>query len=151
MGTSHRHKPAGSPKWGNASKAVTQISKDVSESDELSNNPSPNSSPQKIAKRQSTLEKRISRSYHHAVRDMVRASGGRSSVAKGASRVMGHSGVYYAGIFTSAFQEIAEQGLSPESWRLRFLVLRSGNPACRGYRSRLPGERACHESEAPCA
>jgi len=112
MGTSHRHKPAGSPKWGNASKAVTQISKDVSVSDELSKNPSPNSSPQKIAKRQSTLEKRISRSYHHAVRDMVRASGGRSSVAKGASRVMGHSGVHYAGIFTSAFQEIAEQGLS---------------------------------------
>lgn len=34
MGTSHRHKPAGSPNWGNASKAVTQISKDVSEFDE---------------------------------------------------------------------------------------------------------------------
>ena len=106
MGTSHRHKPAGSPNWGNASKAVTQISKDVSESSELSNNPPQNLSAQKIAKRQSTLGKRISRSYHHAVRDMVRASGGRSSVAKGSSRVMGHSGVYYAGTFTSAFQEI---------------------------------------------
>ena len=111
MGTSHRHKPAGSPNWGNASKAVTQISKDVIESNELSNNPPKTSSPQKIANRQSTLGKRISKRYHHAVRDVVRASGGRSSVAKGFSRVMGHSGVYYAGAFTSAFQEIAEQGL----------------------------------------
>lgn len=112
MGTSHRHKPAGSPNWGNASKAVTQISKDVSESNELSSNPPESSSPQKIAKRQSVLGKRISRSYHHAVRDIVRASGGRGSVAKGTSKVIGHSGVYYAGAFTSAFQEIAEQGLS---------------------------------------
>ena len=112
MGTSHRHKPAGSPNWGNASKAVTQISKDVSESNELSNNPPHNTCPQKIARRQSTLVKRITRSYHHAVRDIIRASGGRSSVAKGNSRVMGHSGIYYAGAFTSAFQEIAEQGLS---------------------------------------
>lgn len=39
MGTSHRHKPTGNPNWGKASKAVTQISKDVSESNELSNNP----------------------------------------------------------------------------------------------------------------
>lgn len=112
MGTSHRHKPAGSPNWSNASKAVTQISKDVSESNELSNNPPQNSSPQKIEKRQSILEKRISRSYHHAIRDIVRASGGRNFVAKGTSWVMGRSGIYYAGAFTSAFQEIAEQGLS---------------------------------------
>lgn len=112
MGTSHRHKPAGNPNWGNASKAVTQISKDVSESHELSNNPPQNTSQQKIARRQSTLGNRITRSYHHAVRDIIRASGGRSSVTKGISRVMGHSGVYYAGAFTSAFQEIAEQGLS---------------------------------------
>ena len=114
MGTSHRHKPSGSPNWGNASKAVTQISKDLSESNELSNNPPPNSSLQRIAKRQSTLEKRIFRSYHKAIRNIVRASGGRNYVVKGTSRVMGHSGVYYAGAFTSAFQEIAEQGLS--SW-----------------------------------
>lgn len=112
MGTSHRHKPAGSPNWGKASRAVTQISKDVSESNDLSENLPKTSSPQKITKRQSTLEKRIYRSYHHAIRDVVRASGGRSSVAKGSSRVMGHSGVYYAGAFTSAFQEIAEQGLN---------------------------------------
>lgn len=58
------------------------------------------------------MGQRISRSCHHAVRDVVRALGGRSSVAKGSSRAMGHSGVYYAGAFTSAFQEIAEQGLS---------------------------------------
>lgn len=112
MGTSHRHKPGGSPNWGKASRAVTQISKDMGESNELSSNSAPDSSPQKIAKRQSTLEKRISRSYHRAVREVVRASGGRNSVAKGSSRVMGHAGVYYAGAFTSAFQEIAEQGLS---------------------------------------
>lgn len=112
MGTSHRHKPTGNPNWGKASKAVTQISKDVSESNELSNNPPKTSSPQKIAKRLSTLEKRISKSYHNAVRNVVRASGGRSSVSKGTSKVMGHSGVYYAGAFTSTFQEIAEQGLS---------------------------------------
>lgn len=114
MGTSHRHKPAGSPNWGKASKAVTQIFKDVNESNELSNNPPKTSSPHKIAKRQSILEERISKCYHHAIRDVVRASGGRSSVVKGSSKVMGHSGVYYAGVFTSAFQEIAEQGLS--SW-----------------------------------
>ena len=35
MGTSHRHKPAGTPNWGNASKAVTQIAKDMSESNDL--------------------------------------------------------------------------------------------------------------------
>lgn len=114
MGTSHRHKPSGSPNWGKASKAITQISKDLSESNELLNNPPTNSSSQRIAKRQSTLEKRIFRSCHKAIRNIVRASGGRNSVAKGVSRVMGHSGVYYAGAFTSAFQEIAEQGLS--SW-----------------------------------
>lgn len=112
MGTSHRHKPAGNPNWGKASKAVTQISKDLSESNDLSNNPPKMLSPQKIVKRQFTLGKRISKSYHHAIRDVVRASGGRSSVSKGTSKVMGHSGVYYAGAFTSAFQEIAEQGLS---------------------------------------
>lgn len=112
MGTSHRHKPAGNPNWGKASKAVTQISKDLSESNDLSDNPPKMSSPQKIAKRQSTLEQRMSKNYHHAVRDVVRASGGRRSVSIGSSRVMGHSGVYYAGAFTSAFQEIAEQGLN---------------------------------------
>lgn len=112
MGTSHRHKPAGSPNWGKASKAVTQISKDMNESNELSNNPPQNYSPKNIVKRQSTLGKRILRNYHHAVRDVIRASGGRNSVAKGLSKVMGHSGVYYAGTFASTFQEIAEQGLN---------------------------------------
>ncbi len=112
MGTSHRHKPAGSPNWGTTSKSITQISKDLSESNELWNNPLRTASPRKIAKRQSILEQRISRSYHRAVRNMIRASGGRNSVVKGTSRVIGHSGVYYAGAFSSAFQEIAEQGLS---------------------------------------
>lgn len=112
MGTSHRHKPSGSPNWGTASKAITQIAKDISESDSLSNNPPKVLSPQKIAKRQAALGKRISHSYHHAVRDIVRAAGGRNAVSTGMSRVIGHSGIFYASTFTSTFQEIAEQGLN---------------------------------------
>lgn len=112
MGTSHRHKPAGNPNWGKASKSITQISKDLNESNELSENPPKNLSPQKIIKRQSTLGKRISHNYHRAVRNLIRASGGRHTITGGSSRVMGRSGVYYAGAFTTAFQEIAEQGLS---------------------------------------
>lgn len=112
MGTSHRHKPTGSPNWGKASKSITQISKDIGEANDLLDNPPQNISQHKIVKRQSILEDRISGSYHSAVRNIIRAAGGRNSVAKGTSRVIGHSGVHYAAAFTSTFQEIAEQGLS---------------------------------------
>lgn len=113
MGTSHRHKPGvkGEPNWGNASAAVTGVAGAVEESEALDNNPPANLSPAQIAKKQSALGKRISTGYHHAVRNLVRAAGGRGKVTSGSSRAIGHAGIYVAGSFSSVFNEIANNGL----------------------------------------
>lgn len=113
MGTSHRHTPGvtGEPNWGKASSAVTGISNAVDESIKLNDNPPTNMSPKAVAQRQSALGKRISRNYHSAVKHMISAAGGRSSVSSGTSRAIGHTGVVWAGSWTRAFQEISEQGL----------------------------------------
>jgi hypothetical protein len=115
MGTSHRHIPGvtGEPNWGKSSQDVTRISKVVEEEKELEQNPQ-NISQKDIEKRQRTLNKRKSRIYRNAVRNLVRAAGGRSFVSSGGSHAVGGAGVNWAISWTNAFQEIAEQGLS--SW-----------------------------------
>ncbi|MCQ2171291.1 MAG: hypothetical protein MJZ17_00840 [Bacteroidales bacterium] len=113
MGTSHRHTPTvkGEPNWGKSSSAVTGVTKDVDESNQLNDNPPPGVSPSNIAKRQSMLGKRITTGYHHAVRNLVRAGGGRHSISNGRSRAIGHSGIFVAGGFALIFNEIASNGL----------------------------------------
>jgi hypothetical protein len=136
MGTSHRHTPTvvGEPNWGNASASVTSIATAEEEMDKLDNelegeenaddtsddyendgekNESRTAvSPERIAKRQRQLDSQIRRNYHHAVRNLVRAAGGRGKVSSGGSRAIGHAGVVIAGGLVSAISEIVKNGLS---------------------------------------
>lgn len=137
MGTSHRHTPTvvGEPNWGNASVSVTAIASAEEELDELDNEldgedetddtsdgdekeedkkdaPITTASPERIAKRQRQLDSRIRRNYHHAIRNLVRAAGGRDKVSSGGSRAIGHAGVIIAGGLVSAISEIVKNGLS---------------------------------------
>jgi hypothetical protein len=136
MGTSHRHTPTvvGEPNWGNASASVTSIATAEEELDKLDNelegeenaddtsdnyendgekNESRTAvSPERIAKRQRQLDSQIRRNYHHAVRNLVRAAGGRGKVSSGGSRAIGHAGVVIAGGLVSAISEIVKNGLS---------------------------------------
>lgn len=134
MGTSHRHRPSvtGEPNWGNASNSVSAIARTESqldaleqeiesienqyqEQEEKSSNTMPQTiiiPPKYIAKRQERLEKQIRYNYHHAVRNLVRAAGGRSKVSSGISRAVGHAGIAVASGLVSAFKEIASNGLS---------------------------------------
>lgn len=135
MGTSHRHTPkvAGDPNWGNTSASVTSIARVEKELDELDNElsvrdgtddtsddngnkddqkESKPSIPERIAKRQRQLNSQIRRNYHHAVRNLVRAAGGRGKVSSGSSRAVGHAGVVLAVGLVSAISEIVKNGLS---------------------------------------
>ena len=69
-------------------------------------------SPDRIAKRQRQLDSQIRRNYHHAVRNLVRAAGGRGKVSSGGSRAVGHAGVFIAGGLVSAISEIVKNGLT---------------------------------------
>ena len=136
MGTSHRHRPTvvGEPNWGNASASVTSIASAEEELDKLDkglagegnsddtsddnenkgekNESKTALSPERIAKRQRQLDSQIRRNYHHAVRNLVRAAGGREKVSSGVSRAVGHAGVVIAGGLVSAISEIVKNGLS---------------------------------------
>ena len=136
MGTSHRHTPTvvGEPNWGNASASVTAIARAEEELDSLDKelerdeNADEHSddnkyeevkketktavSPDRIAKRQRQLDSQIRRNYHHAVRNLVRAAGGRGKVSSGGSRAVGHAGVFIAGGLVSAISEIVKNGLT---------------------------------------
>ncbi len=114
MGTSHRHTPTikGDPNWGKASSAVSGLVGAVSESDALDKNPPTNMTPSQISKRQSALGKRINRGYHSAVRNLIRAAGGRGKVSSGGSKAIGRAGIYVAGGLVATFSEIVSNGLS---------------------------------------
>lgn len=114
MGTSHRHKPGsiGEPNWGKASSSLTKISKALEELNELEYKPQQIVEQRKIQKRQSILSKRIATNYHHAVRNLVRAAGGRKLVATGGSKALGKAGIAWAISWSQAMQEISDQGLS---------------------------------------
>ena len=134
MGTSHRHTPTvvGEPNWGQASAAVTSIAGAEEKLDDIENelegvNPTDGDEegqdeerqqpvqvnpPAHIAKRQRQLEGQIRRNYHRAVRNLVRAAGGRAKVSSGGSRTIGHAGVVIAGGLVSAINEIVKNGLS---------------------------------------
>lgn len=113
MGTSHRHTPgiAGEPNWGKASSAITNVAKAEDKSEQLTNNPPANVSQKQIAKRQASYSKSITRGYHHAVRNLIRAAGGRTKVSSGTSRALGRAGVYVAGALASTIADIAQKGL----------------------------------------
>lgn len=131
MGTSHRHKlgVAGQPNWGSVSSSITGVANGVVESDMLDNNPPANMTPQQKSKRQSIIGSRISNNYHHAVRNLLRASGGRAKVSNGQSRAFGYAGIVVAGGLTSTFQEIVNNGLS--SWLQQNGVLSLEGMSCR--------------------
>ena len=114
MGTSHRHTPTvkGEPNWGKASAALTGLTGDVEESNELEQNPPDDKTPAQVEKRQSQLGKRITRNYHTSVRNLVKASGGRYKVSSGGSRALGHGGIVVINNFISAIQEIVSNGLA---------------------------------------
>ena len=114
MGTSHRHTPTvkGEPNWGKASAALTGLTGDVEESDELENNPPDDKTPAQVEKRQNQLGKRISRNYHSSVRNLVKASGGRHTISSGGSRALGRGGIAVINNFISVIQEIVSNGLA---------------------------------------
>lgn len=136
MGTSHRHTPTviGEPNWGNASASVTAIARAEEELDSLDNelegeeDADKNSDndkneeekkvtkttipPERIAKRQRQLDNQIRKNYHHAVRNLIRAAGGRGKVSSGSSKAVGHAGVVIARGLVSAISEIVKNGLS---------------------------------------
>lgn len=114
MGTSHRHTPgvAGEPNWGKASSAITNVAKTEDKSEQLINNPPANKSKKQIDKRQASYSRSITRGYHHAVRNLVRAAGGRTKVSSGKSRALGRAGIYVAGALASTFADISQKGLN---------------------------------------
>jgi hypothetical protein len=130
MGTSHRHTPsvASEPNWGNSSKAVTNIAGNEKKSDELAENPPAGLSPTQIAKKQQQLNRRIGKNYHRAVRNLVRAAGGRDKVSSGVSKAIGHAGVALMKGFVYALKDIASNGLT--AWLKRQNVSLSGK-SCR--------------------
>ena len=135
MGTSHRHTPTviGEPNWGKASASVTSIAnaeeeldnldKELADKENIDDNFDGNengeeqigskpATPERIAKRQRLLDSQIRRNYHHAVRNLVRAAGGRERVSSGGSRAVGYAGVVIAGGLVSAISNIVKNGLS---------------------------------------
>lgn len=114
MGTSHRHTPGvkGEPNWGSASSAMTQIANAELKSEQLTNTPPPNASKKYIEQQQKKYTQSINSGYHRAVRNLVRAAGGRTRVASGNSRALGHSGVVVAQNLVNTVAEIANKGLS---------------------------------------
>lgn len=153
MGTSHRHTPTvvGDPNWGNASASVTSIAQAEGELDKLDKElegeenaggitddnatevekiDSKNAVSSKwIAQRQRQLDGQIRRNYHHAVRNLVRAAGGREKVSSGSSRAIGYAGIAIAGGLVSAISEIAKNGLS--DWLSRRGVYTLEGKSCR--------------------
>ena len=119
MGTSHRHTPTvvGNPNWGKASAAVTGIARNEKTSDELEDNPPTGLTSTQISKKQQQLSNYIRKNYHHAVRNLMRAAGGREKVSTGASKAIGHAGVALIGGFVSAIKEIVNNGL--DEWLQR--------------------------------
>lgn len=113
MGTSHRHKAsvAGEPNWGKASQSVTSTAKAVEDGNKLEKNSS-NMPPKQYARAQSRVNNRIRSNYHRSVSNMVRAAGGRSTVASGKSYAIGKSGVSWLGIFAGNLQDIQSKGLA---------------------------------------
>lgn len=113
MGTSHRHKASvfGEPNWGKASQSVTSTAKAVEDGNKLEENSS--NMPQKqYIKALSRVNNRVKSNYHRAVGNMVKAAGGRSTVANGKSYAIGRSGVSWLGNFAGNLQDIQTKGLS---------------------------------------
>lgn len=116
MGTSHRHKPGvlGEPNWGSASTSITSAAKNEEKSDALEQSQSAQTNQKQYEVLQKRYANAFKRNYHRAVRNLVRASGGREKVSKGGSRALGHAGLAVAGSIASTFAEIAAKGI--DNW-----------------------------------
>lgn len=110
MGTSQRHNPSvsGEPNWGLASQAMTQAGKDIAELEFLSEQDSLN--PQQI-RRVQLLNKRFHEKIGKSISHIVKASGGKTSVATGKSSAFGKRGVSYGSSLFSLLSEIKDNGL----------------------------------------
>lgn len=139
MGTSHRHTPSisGQPNWGNASASVTGVANAVDKSDKLDNNPPATMTPAQIGNKQKYYNNRIRTNYHHAVRNIVRAAGGRDKVSSGTSRAVGHAGIVIASGFVKTFNEIISNGLS--SWLQRKGIDTLVGKSCRDVLNQIRG------------
>lgn len=113
MGTSHRHKPGvlGEPNWGKASSAMTAAAKTEEQADALDNGALAQTNRKQYERQQNKYANALRRNYHSTIRNLVRASGGRTKVSSGKSRALGHAGLYVAGSFIQAFAEIASKGI----------------------------------------
>lgn len=117
MGTSHRHKASivGQPNWGDSSAAVTGIAEDIKKEEELNDQlQKPQTPKQKVQtqKKLSVIDKRVRSNYHKAVRNLVRAAGGRARVSSGSSHAVGSAGISIANGFINTFNEIVSNGLN---------------------------------------
>lgn len=114
MGTSHRHTPTvfGEPNWGNSSKSITSIARDEKKLDEMEGIPPTGITSIKVARVQRQLDNRIRRNYHHAVRYLVKAAGGRDKVSSGVSKAIGHAGIGLIGGLLSTLKEVVNNGLT---------------------------------------
>lgn len=116
MGTSHRHKASivGQPNWGDSSAAVTSIAGDIKKGEELNTQlQKPQTPKQQVQtqKKLSAIDQRVRSNYHKAVRNLVRAAGGRARVNSGSSHAVGSAGISIANGFISTFNEIVSNGL----------------------------------------
>ena len=119
MGTSHRHKASivDQPNWGESSAAVTGIAGDIKKEEELNNQlQKPQTPKQKVQtqKKLSAIDKRVRSNYHKAVRNLVRAAGGRSRVSSGSSHAVGSAGISIANGFINTLPQF---GLSSHAFR----------------------------------
>ena len=122
MGTSHRHKASivGQPNWGDCSAAVTGIAGDIKKGEELNAQlQKPQTPKQQVQtqKKLSAIDKRVRSNYHKAVRNLVRAAGGRTRVISGSSHAVGSAGISVANGFINKFNEIVSNGL--DAWLKR--------------------------------
>ena len=113
MGTSHRHKASVfvEPNWGKASQSMTSTAKAVEDGNKLEENSS-NMTQKQYARAQNKVNNRIKSNYHRAVSNIVKAAGGRSTVASGKSFAIGKSGVSWLGNFAGNLQDIQSKGLA---------------------------------------
>ena len=108
MGTSHRHKATivGQPNWGSASSSVTKLANALVKINTFNDD----EAADKVDLRRIKYERKIYKHYHYAIRNYIRAVGGREVVSTGRSRAIGHAGMVLASNFVNAFAQIHSEG-----------------------------------------
>ena len=114
MGTSQKIIPGvtGQPNWGDLSKSVTQIAKTVEKEQEIEGQyeESEPDSPQLDRLIQNLFKKR--KAYlKSAFNNLVKSSGGKSSVARGKSKSLGKAGLKSSGKLVGFVANVSSRGL----------------------------------------